>query len=195
MIRLALLFLLLVFTASSSYGEMSQQELHDILASRIAGMKYVAKTGILVDAVKAQNNQSTAAEEVQAIDAEWKAGNSPKIAEIQHSRASLYLKSLIRRMSNTYSEAYITDKRGANVAMYPDTSDYWQGDEASFVQAYGDGNGKVYVEQAHFDQSTDVEEAKVSIPMLDNGEVIGVLFMGVKISAIEAQKIRNLKTK
>ncbi|MEE2732848.1 MAG: hypothetical protein VYA55_18660 [Pseudomonadota bacterium] len=191
----ALLLIPMLLAASLVHGEMSQQELREILGPRIEGMKHVGTTGILVDAVKAQNSQLLSPEEILSIDADWKAGNSPKISEIQHTRASKYLKSLIRRMSNTYSEAYIVDKRGANVAMYPDTSDYWQGDEDSFLQAYADGKGAVYVATPHHDESTDADEVKVSVPMLDGDEVIGVLFMGVKVSAVEAQKIRNLKAK
>lgn len=43
---------------------------------------------------------------------------------------------MIRQMSNTYSEAFVTDMLGANVAMFPATSDFWQGDEEAFIEAY-----------------------------------------------------------
>lgn len=188
-----LVFMIFLFPITA-YAELTQEELHEILALRIEGIKHLTKTNMLIDATREQNQNTITAEEILAIDQAWRAGTSPKIEEIEHARASKYLKSLIRRMSNTYSEAFIADKQGANVAMYPRTSDYWQGDEAPFVNAYNDGKGAVFVSAPIHDDSTDVDEVKVAVPMHDGAEVIGVLIMAVKVSAIEAQRIRNLRS-
>jgi hypothetical protein len=181
---------LLLITTPLSHAELTQEEVQNILAQRIEGIKYLSNTGLLQSAAKAQNASGQTQEQIAKIDGEWKAGTSPMIEELQHTRASKYLKHRIDQMSNTYNEAFVTDAQGANVAMYPATSDYWQGDEDSFTQAYAKGKGAVYIGKISVDASTNTSAVKISVPMIDDGVVIGVLVMGVKVSAIEAQQLR-----
>lgn len=50
-----------------------------------------------------------------------------------------FLKNIIVQQADVYSEAFVTDAKGANVAAYPATSDYWQGDEDKFTKAFASG--------------------------------------------------------
>ncbi|MEZ5508069.1 MAG: hypothetical protein R3F38_19755 [Gammaproteobacteria bacterium] len=51
----------------------------------------------------------------------------------------------------------------------------------------------MHISDVSRDESTQATAVKVSVPMLDDSKVIGVLVMGVKLSAIEAQRLRDLK--
>lgn len=188
-----ILSLLLMLMASTAQAEWTQEQLHQVLSTRIEGIKFLAKNSMLLDAVKAQNGNPLTQDEILRIDAEWRAGQSPQLQTVAQSHASKYLKHMIRQMSNTYSEAFVTDMLGANVAMFPATSDFWQGDEEAFIEAYAGGKGQVHISDVSRDESTQATAVKVSVPMLDDSKVIGVLVMGVKLSAIEAQRLRDLK--
>src|SRR4030095_15432662 len=51
-------------------------------------------------------------------------------------------------------ELFVTDKYGANIAATNRTSDYYQADEAWWQAAYNSGQGKVYIGQPEFDESS-----------------------------------------
>ncbi len=191
MLRLFTLLMLLI--APLAHAEMDQAELQKILTWRIEAIKHMGKNSLLLAAVQQKNAAPETAEQIQQIDQAWRAGNSPNRAQIENTKASKYIKHLINQMSDTYGEAFVTDAMGANVAMYPATSDYWQGDEDAFIKAWADGKGAVFIDSVSWDDSTQSNAVKISVPMLDGGKAIGVLVMGVKLSAIEAQKIRDLK--
>ena len=87
----------------------------------------------------------------------------------------------------TLIEAFVMDNQGANVATYPFTSDYWQGDEEKWSASYNGGDGKVFVGPLELDTSTQTYAVQVSAPVLDRGETIGVLVVGVTIGYLEAK--------
>ena len=90
-----------------------------------------------------------------------------------------------------YSEAFLTDAQGANVAAYPATSDYWQGDEEKFTASFNGGQGKVFIGPIEMDESTQTNAVQISVPMEYNDETIGVLVIGVKVSVLEAEKLQG----
>ena len=83
-----------------------------------------------------------------------------------------------------FIEAILTDNQGANVALTGLTSDYWQGDEAKFIRSYNDGKGNVYVSRPTRDTSTQQTIAQVSVPVMENGQVIGTLTWGVRMDQL-----------
>jgi len=100
-----------------------------------------------------------------------------------------YLKNLIRHNASKYNEVFLTDSQGANIAAYPLTSDYWQGDEDKFIKAYADGSGDIYIGEMRFDESTQTNAVQISVPVIYNGNAIGVLVIGVKVEHIIAEKL------
>jgi hypothetical protein len=84
----------------------------------------------------------------------------------------------------SYGEAFLTDKKGANVAAYPATSDYWQGDEEKFTASFNDGRGKIFIGAVEYDESSNTHAAQVSVPVVDKGKAIGVLIVGVTVDYI-----------
>lgn len=190
-ITLSLVLLLSTLLSPLSYAELSQAELQEILAPRIEGLKFLTKNGMLLESIRAQNRKGMTLDEIKKIDEEWKAGSSPLIQELQENKAGNFLKNIIVQQSDVYSEVFLTDAQGANVAAYPATSDYWQGDEAKFTKSYADGKGEVFIGGVEFDESTKANAVQISVPMIYNSEAIGVMVIGVKVSVLEAEKLKG----
>jgi hypothetical protein len=95
-----------------------------------------------------------------------------------------------RRVTNNTAidEVFLTDNQGANVAAYPPTSDYWQGDEEKWSLSFNNGNGVVFVGPLELDASTNKTQVQISAPIVTNKETIGVLIMGVSVDYISAQQ-------
>jgi hypothetical protein len=72
------------------------------------------------------------------------------------------------------------DDQGANVCMSDRTSDYWQGDEAKWQNSFNGGKGGVNFDERKFDSSAKAVVVQVSVPVLDQGKVVGALTVGVK---------------
>lgn len=182
-----LLLLVATFTApAAAQGlSLSQEQLEVVLAPKIKAVKRLAANPTIIDAVKAQNAEETTIEQIKQIDNEWRSTKTLTAFKIslQRNPAGRFLRRRIRR-NPTYGEAFLTDKRGANVAAYPATSDYWQGDETKFTASYNDGKGKVFIGDVEYDESSQTHAAQVSVPVIDRGKAIGVLVMGVQLDYI-----------
>lgn len=186
-----LLTLALLLSPTWALADMSQAELQELLKDRIEGLKFLTKNALLLDAIREQNRKGMTLDDIKKIDEEWIAGKSPLIEELQTNKVGSFLKNIIVQQSGVYNEVFLTDAQGANVATYPATSDYWQGDEEKFTAAFADGKGAIFVGPARFDESTQTNAVQISVPMMYNNEAIGVLVIGVKISALEAEKLKG----
>jgi hypothetical protein len=182
-----LLLLVAMFTVPAAAQELafSPEQLQVVLAPKIKAVKRLAANLTIVDAVKAQNAEATNIEQIRQIDEKWRSTKTLTAFKksLQQNPAGRYLRRHVRR-NPTYGEAFLTDKRGANVAAYPATSDYWQGDETKFTTSYDDGKGKVFIGDVEYDESSQTHAAQVSVPVIDQGKAIGVLVMGVQLDYI-----------
>jgi hypothetical protein len=181
------LLLVATFTAPAAAQELafSPEQLKVVLASKIRAVKRLAANLTVVDAVKAQNVEETNIEKIKRIDEKWRATKTLTAFKrsLQRNPAGRFLRRHVRR-NPTYGEAFLTDKRGANVAAYPATSDYWQGDETKFTASYDDGKGQVFIGDVEYDESSQTHAAQVSVPVIDKGKAIGVLVMGIQLDYI-----------
>ncbi|HVL01804.1 MAG TPA: PDC sensor domain-containing protein [Dongiaceae bacterium] len=184
---------LLTLLPFSSYAEMTQDELKAVLQPRIDGLMFLTKNAMILDAIREQNRTAASLDAIKKIDEEWKAGKSPLIEELQSNKVGAFLKNIIVQQSDVYNEAFVTDAQGANVAAFPATSDYWQGDEDKFTKAFAGGKGEVFIGDVEQDESTKQTAVQISVPMLYNKEAIGVLVIGVKVSVLEAEKLKAAK--
>lgn len=187
------LILLIMSMPLLSYAELNQEELKEILTPRIEGLKFLSKNAMLLASIRKQNQKGMTLDEIKTIDEEWKAGTSPLIKALQTNKPGSFLENIIVQQAGVYSEAFLTDAQGANVAAYPATSDYWQGDEAKFTKAFADGAGKIFIGGVEFDESTQSNAVQISVPMFYGDEAIGVLVIGVKVTALEADKLKGKK--
>ena len=116
-------------------------------------------------------------------------GDKPNslIREITQNDVARYFQ---RRVENNAAidEVFLTDNQGANVAAFPPTSDYWQGDEEKWAASYNYGNGKVFIGPLEYDDSTRKTQVQISAPVISNDNTIGVLVLGVSVDYLEGRQ-------
>ncbi len=185
---LALVLLAGVWLASPAQGKLDADELEDLLQVKIRTVQHMALNPVAVRAVREQNASNLRMKEIQRRDTQWRESKeltALKIA-LQGNRAGRFLRETVQRL-DSINEAFLTDAKGANVAVYPPTSDYWQGDEEKWAASFNNGNGRVFIGPLELDESTQTYAVQISAPVIDRGRTIGVLVVGVTISYLESR--------
>jgi hypothetical protein len=170
-----------------------QEKLKAILLTEVARLGRVASNKVLVSAVLEQNAEKLTQEMIADRDNAWASSDSNdefKQAMLT-SEAGVFLQNLINS-TGSYTEAFLVDNQGANVATYPLTSDYWQGDEDKFTKAFTGKAGEVYISNMEWDESSQFNAVQISVPVLENGEAIGIMVVGVKLSHVLAKQLEEL---
>ncbi len=190
MFRKILFISLLVAPGLVLANELSQQELEELLEVKIRFARHIALNPSIVRAVEAQNSQQLALAEIKRRDDEWKnAGDEPipLIRDITENRVARYFE---RRVENNVAidEVFLTDNQGANVAAFPPTSDYWQGDEEKWTASYNNGDGTVFIGPLEFDESTQKTQVQISAPIVSRDRTIGVLVLGVSVDYLKGKQ-------
>ena len=168
---------------------ISESELEELLKVKVRTVQHMALNPVMVRAVRVQNAENLTPEEIKRRDEEWRASKelTPFKLSLQTSPAGRFLAGQVQR-SASFNEAFLTDNKGANVAAYPATSDYWLGDEEKWIASYNGGDGKIFIGPLERDESTQTVAAQISAPVIDRGETIGVLIVGVTISYLEERR-------
>jgi hypothetical protein len=101
--------------------------------------------------------------------------------------ASAYLKKIEADSKGLFSEIFVMDAKGLNVAQSEVTSDYWQGDEPKWQQTFPKGKDAIHISDVEKDESTQTYESQVSVPVVDpaNGSVIGAITVGVNVELLQ----------
>ncbi len=190
MFRKILLILLLGAPGLVLANDLTQEELENLLSVKIRFAQHMALNPSVVRAVESQNGQQLALAEIKRRDDEWKnAGDEPTalIRNITGNKVAQYFQ---RRVENNAAidEVFLTDNQGANVAAFPPTSDYWQGDEEKWTASYNNGNGVVFIGPLEFDDSTQKTQVQISAPILSQDRTVGVLVLGVSVDYLEQQQ-------
>lgn len=193
--RNRLLITILLFACFNAWGEPpSNSEIMDALKAKVTAIQKIAAKPIIIDAAKQQNAKNLSLDQIQKMDQEWMSSKalSPLKVTMYESPVGAYLKNLVLASQGQYNEAFLTDNKGANVAAYPITTDYWQGDEEKFSQSFGNGQGQVYISPVKYDESSQTNAAQISVPVLDEkNQNIGVLIIGVSLT--HAQMLVEIK--
>lgn len=144
----------------------------------------------VIEAVKEQNarNADLSAADIDSLDKQWRAevknGSGPLIDATLNNALSTYLKKVKQDAQGMYTEIFVMDNKGLNVGQSDVTSDYWQGDEAKWQKTYPVGPDAIHVGEVELDESTQVFQAQVSLPIVDGGQAIGAVTVGVNVDAI-----------
>jgi hypothetical protein len=135
----------------------------------------------LVNAVNAQNAKRVPAARIRETDERWIAGKATALVrEVTTGTCADKLRELVAT-SSSYGESFVMDNQGAIVCATARTSDYWQGDEMKWQRAFNGGKGSVFIDRPKLDESAAKRLAQISVPVIDNGRVIGALTVGVTI--------------
>ena len=171
-------------------GGLDQEQIEDLLGIKIRFATHMAFNPSIIRAVELQNQAALTLETIKQRDEIWKnAGDKPNslIREITQNDVARYFQ---RRVENNAAidEVFLTDNQGANVAAFPPTSDYWQGDEEKWAASYNYGNGKVFIGPLEYDDSTRKTQVQISAPVISNDNTIGVLVLGVSVDYLEGRQ-------
>lgn len=146
----------------------------------------------LIAAIVAQNAVTGAYDQAQidALDKQWRAevgaASKPLIDATLANAASQYLAGIQDASAGKYTEIFAMDAKGLNVGQSTLTSDYWQGDEDKFTMSFGAGADAVHISEIEQDESTQIFQSQVSVPITDpaTGALIGAITVGVDVSML-----------
>lgn len=161
----------------------------DMINSLIPIVKKWGENPTLIAAVKEQNAKKISLDAIQKRDKEWMAttGLDEQMKALMKNAAASELNQL-EATKPYFFESFLMDNQGANVAMTNKTSDYWQGDEDKFTNAYKGGAGGVDISKSKFDDSAKAYLVQISVPVVDAGSVIGALCVGINLDELEKAK-------
>lgn len=182
--KLSLLVLPPLFCATMAFGNDYEAAMRDYLQTEIAAWQ---SSTVLVDAIRAQNqrNRSISQAQIDALDTAWRAevgvAERPTITPTISNAASEFLRARVVAANGQITEAFVMDAHGLNVAASDITSDYWQGDEAKFIETFGKGPGSIHFGEVEFDESSQSYQGQVSIVIVDpeSGAAIGAMTIGL----------------
>lgn len=192
--RLTVLFLAALLTPGlvMAQEEIDRSELQELLRTKMRTVQHMALNPALIQAVRRQNAEHLDMNSIKKRDDEWKATKTltPFKRSLQENSAGQMLKRYVSR-NPSLNEAFLTDNQGANVAAFPATSDYWQGDEEKWTASFNDGAGKLFLGPVERDESTNTLAVQVSAPLFHQGETIGVLVVGVTFDYLSSKRDSN----
>lgn len=147
---------------------------------------------ILVMAIRAQNAETAGYDQakIDELDQLWRGfvgvNDAEIIANVIANPAADFLRRQVTQSNGAITEAFVMDARGLNVAASVPTSDYWQGDEAKFLQTYPVGNAAVHISDVELDRSTQEVQGQVSMTIVDQttGNAVGAITVGINLTEL-----------
>ncbi len=156
-----------------------------------AQIRAAAQNPLVIAAIEAQNKITASydAARIDALDKQWRAevdaATHPLIDATLGNEASKYLGQVQAEAEGLFTEIFVMDAKGLNVAQSTVTSDYWQGDEDKFTESFGKGPTAVHIGEIEEDESTQTFQSQVSLPIVDAAGVpIGAITVGVDLSIL-----------
>ncbi|MAR92895.1 MAG: hypothetical protein CML06_18770 [Pseudomonadales bacterium] len=129
----------------------------------------------------AVNNYNAAPPDPQALDRRWPelTATDPLLQGITQSPAAHQLRRWIQEHS-IQGEGLLIGDNGGLAAATDKTTDFWQGDEAQFLEAVKLADGDVYIQSELPDASTNMMLLKISTPLYNarSPAPVGVLVIG-----------------
>ncbi len=163
-----------------------------LLDERIAEVETIAAMQVVRDAVRRSNLKYTdkpealIKSEILKEDRSWidSRGKSALAKEIHKNRLSGILTDYQARNTDKYGEIFVTDIKGATVAMTKPLTDYYQADEQWWEASLDEGRGKVFLDHRGLDESIGALAVGMVVPIRERGEVIGIMKLNYKVSEI-----------
>jgi hypothetical protein len=164
-------------------ADAAELEFRDrIVRTHIDDLRRIAADPLLVRAVKKANESGWQTQaQIEQTDVRWR-----QTKGVDDSLVQEYLKNpcadLLRRAQQnnpSYVELFVMDNKGCIVAESDKTSDFWQGDEAKWQKCYNGGNGRIYVGDVEYDQSTGLYVIQISLPVSYENNTIGAMTVSV----------------
>ena len=171
---------LAILVAAGAHAQ-SAGDVQKMLTAEAAKVRALGTDPDIVAAVKAQNAKKVSLETIRKLDGQWIAGKAATLVK-QVTTGPCADRLRLLSAGGAYREAFVMDDRGALVCASAKTTDYWQGDEAKFEQAFNGGKGNVFIDRPKYDDSASAAVAQISVPVMDNGKAIGAITVGLSVA-------------
>lgn len=142
---------------------------------------------IIIYAIREQNqiHAGLNPRRIDRLDKRWQKGgrHGPMISDLLGRQASVILRDRRELSHGLINEIIVMDRFGLNVAISDPTSDFFQGDEAKWLETFQKGPGAVHVSELEFDDSTEQVQTQVSLTVTDpdSGDAIGAVTFGINL--------------
>jgi hypothetical protein len=184
--RQIILVALVVILAGYPLGRWAADWWFERVADRVAAR--IAADPLLLDAIRAQNTAKAAETQtdIDRLDRLWieerKNPQGALTAALLAAPASTQLRSHVEGSGGVITHAILMDAKGRNVAIAAPTTDYWQGDEAKFIETAG--KMKMEPQRGAVEQRHDGKGKAcwVSRAIVENGTAIGAIAVEIDLS-------------
>ncbi|MEW7007452.1 hypothetical protein [Lentilitoribacter sp. EG35] len=147
---------------------------------------------IIINSINRQNRQTSQLSEAEIIaqDEKWHAEvqseNRPFIDKILNNDLSKFLTQKQNESDEFLLEIFVMDAKGLNVGQSAVTSDYWQGDEAKWLNTFPKGPNTIFIEDIKIDESTLTFQSQASLSIADpkTGKTIGAITLGINFEKL-----------
>ncbi|MBN4080192.1 hypothetical protein JYT31_00870 [Beggiatoa alba] len=161
-----------------------------VLDSKVKLIETLVRNPIVIDAIRAANRerQHIAMSEIQHLDKKWRSvkGSDAFIKSFMNNACAGQLIQFQKKHAG-FPEVFIAGARGMNVCQTNKTTDYYQADEAWWVNAFDGGKGRAHYVGLEYDESARSVSVPVYVPVRDpeSGLTIGVCKAIVDVSQIK----------
>ncbi|MBL4693119.1 MAG: PAS domain S-box protein [Magnetovibrio sp.] len=192
---------------SSKFANMAIEKsraIEVILNDKIEESVILSTHPLILEALRKANKRYETLSDAEAMDnilmkdKKWIAqkGQTKTASAISQNALSGLFKQYHDRDPTKYGELFVTDQRGANVAMTKTLSDYYQGDESWWKESYAGGKGAVLFDDRGYDTSVGAFVIGAVVPVRDAGKIIGILKINFKfkglLSVINVDSDKNI---
>ena len=149
------------------------------ILARVPDVRAVAAAGSLVP-------RDAAA--IKALDQAWTSNPSAAAAKlgVLDNAASRFLREIVAN-DRVYREIVVADREGRLVAASNPTSDYFQGDESWWREAFDDGvRGRATVSDVQWDDSAKIHALGIAVPIADRA---GDRFVGIMKVVVDVREL------
>ena len=191
--------LALPFMAAQSAAAQSPPVADLVTDEFVTELRTFLEVPIIIEAIEMQNNMraSITQEDILKLDDTWRAevgheGDQPLITLAIGGPASTYLLRQQASSKGLFSEIFVMDKNGLNVAQSSITSDYWQGDEAKFQKTFPVGPSAVFIDEPEFNDEYGIWVVQVNLTLSREGRPIGTSTVEINLTELDRRSQRGL---
>jgi hypothetical protein len=170
-------------TNVASESDAAELEFRDrIVQTHIDDLRRISAEPRIVQAVRKANDMGwQTQEQIEQQDVRWRQtkGVDDPLIQVYLNNPCADLLRQAQQNNPSYVELFLMDNKGCIVAESDKTSDFWQGDEAKWTECYNGGEGRVYVGDVEYDQSTRLYVIQISLPIYDERNTIGAMTVSV----------------
>ncbi len=141
-----------------------------------------AANPVIVKAVHAQNAKGP----IAGMDnAKWRTvrRSDALVKSFQTNEAGEFLREKCTDSKGLYPEAFLSAEKGEKVAFFEKTTSYIHKGAAKFDVPFQ--SKQPWQGPPEFDESSQTHQVQVGVPVLEGGQAIGVLVVGVTVTNLE----------